>query len=139
MHTKLYRVLLLSLGFVSLALGILGIFLPLLPTTPFLLLSAWLFCRSSGKAYAWLISHKIVGGYIRSFREQKAIPLHAKIISVTMLSATMAYSIVCVVSIIWLKILLGAVACGVAVHILSYKTLRKEQAPSANKKEKAAA
>ena len=135
MRTNLVRLLLLSLGFVSLALGILGIFLPLLPTTPFLLLSAWLFYRSSSKAYAWLLNHKIVGNYIRSFREQKAIPLHAKIISVAMLSATMAYSIIYVASLIWLKILLGAIACGVAIHILSYKTLRKEQAPCANKRE----
>ncbi|MDR2626822.1 MAG: YbaN family protein, partial [Dysgonamonadaceae bacterium] len=57
----------ISFGFLSLALGILGIFLPLLPTTPFLLLSAFLFARSSQRLYNWLLNHRILGNYIRVF------------------------------------------------------------------------
>ena len=63
------------LGTVSLALGIIGIFLPLLPTTPFLLLTAALYFRGSPRLYQWLLNHKCLGPYIRSFRENKAIPL----------------------------------------------------------------
>ena len=60
------------LGTVSLALGIIGIFLPLLPTTPFLLLTAALYFRGSPRLYQWLLNHKCLGPYIRSFRENKA-------------------------------------------------------------------
>lgn len=66
------------LGTVSLALGIIGIFLPLLPTTPFLLLTAALYFRGSPRLYQWLLNHKCLGPYIRSFRENKAIPLQCQ-------------------------------------------------------------
>ena len=70
--------LLIALGFISLALAVVGVFIPLLPTTPFLLLSAGLFFRGSQKLYHWLTAHKIFGEYIRNFREHKAIPLSTK-------------------------------------------------------------
>ena len=63
------RYLLMVLGSVALALGVAGIFLPLLPTTPFLLLAAALYFRSSPQLYEWLLSHKHLGPYIRNFRE----------------------------------------------------------------------
>ena len=69
----------LFIGFLSLILGVIGIFLPVLPTTPFLLLSAALFFRSSPRAYDWLLTHKYLGPYIRSFREDRMIPLRAKL------------------------------------------------------------
>lgn len=81
------------LGTVSLALGIIGIFLPLLPTTPFLLLTAALYFRGSPRLYQWLLNHKCLGPYIRSFRENKAIPLRAKIISLLLMWGTMVYCI----------------------------------------------
>lgn len=72
------KTLYIALGTLSLALGILGIFLPLLPTTPFLLLTAALYFKSSPRLYNWLLNHKHLGPYIRNFRENKAIPLRAK-------------------------------------------------------------
>ena len=81
------------LGTVSLTLGIIGIFLPLLPTTPFLLLTAALYFRGSPRLYQWLLNHKCLGPYIRSFRENKAIPLRAKIISLLLMWGTMVYCI----------------------------------------------
>ena len=75
----------LFIGSLSLILGVIGIFLPILPTTPFLLLSAALFFRSSPRAYDWLLTHKYLGPYIRSFREDRMIPLRAKIISISLL------------------------------------------------------
>ena len=66
---------------ISLALGILGIFLPLLPTTPFLLLTAALYFKGSFRLYNWLLNHRYFGPYIRNYRENKAIPLRAKIVS----------------------------------------------------------
>ena len=77
------RYLLAAVGVLSLSIGIAGIFLPLVPTTPLLLLAAALFCRSSPKLYDWLLAHPVFGTYIRNYRENKAIPLKVKIVSIT--------------------------------------------------------
>lgn len=68
------KTLYIALGTLSLALGILGIFLPLLPTTPFLLLTAALYFKSSPRLYNWLLNQKHLGPYIRNFRENKSHP-----------------------------------------------------------------
>ncbi len=112
------------LGTVSLALGIIGIFLPLLPTTPFLLLTAALYFRGSPRLYQWLLNHKCLGPYIRNFRENKAIPLRAKIISLLLMWGTMVYCIFFLITLTEIKIVLFLVAVGVTWHILSFKTLR---------------
>ena len=109
------------LGTVSLALGIIGIFLPLLPTTPFLLLTAALYFRGSPRLYQWLLNHKCLGPYIRSFRENKAIPLRAKIISLLLMWGTMVYCIFFLIPLTEIKIALFLVAVGVTWHILSFK------------------
>ena len=119
------KVVYIILGSISLALGILGIFLPLLPTTLFLLLTAALYFRVSPELYYWLLNHKYLGPYIRNFRENKAIPLRAKIISITLLWATMSYCIFCAVPYLWVTIILFLIAAGVTYHILSFKTLKK--------------
>lgn len=75
----------IATGSLFLALRVIGIFLPVLPTTPFLLLAAALFFKGSPRIYNWLLEHKYLGPYIRSFREERAIPLRAKIISVALL------------------------------------------------------
>jgi uncharacterized membrane protein YbaN (DUF454 family) len=122
----LLKYLFIAIGFVSLGLGFLGIFVPLLPTTPFLLLSAVLFARSSKKLHSWLLNHKIFGKYIRNFLEEKTIPLRVKIYSISLLWTTILYAIFFVVEhTIWLQVLLLAVAVGVTIHILSYKTQKK--------------
>ena len=77
------------LGTLSLGLGILGIFLPLLPTTPFLLLTAALYFKGSPRLYQWLLNHKYFGTYIRNFREYKALPVRAKFISLLLMWGTM--------------------------------------------------
>ena len=79
---------LIFIGSISLLLGILGIFLPLLPTTPFLLLSAAAWVKASPRLYQWLISHRLFGEYIRNFREYRAIPLRVKICSVSSCGTT---------------------------------------------------
>jgi uncharacterized membrane protein YbaN (DUF454 family) len=111
-----------AFGLISLALGVGGIFLPLLPTTPFLLLSAWLFAKSSERWHRRLLQHKQLGGYIRQFQEDKSIPLRIKISSICMLWATILFSVIVAAKVWWLKILLLAIATGVSVHILSFKT-----------------
>lgn len=120
------KILYIILGTLSLALGILGIFLPLLPTTPFLLLTATLYFKSSPRLYNWLISQKHLGPYILQFREHKAIPLRAKVVSVSLVWLTLSYCIFFVAPYIWLKIILFFLAIGISWHILSFKTLRKK-------------
>lgn len=89
------KILLVVLGCISCVLGIVGIFVPLLPTTPFLLLSAALWVRSSPRLYGWLLAHPCFGEYVRNFRENRAIPLRAKIISLTSCGDAMLYCIFC--------------------------------------------
>lgn len=121
------KTLFVVLGALSLLLGLVGIFVPLLLTTPFLLLAAALWVRSSPRLYAWLLAHRRLGPYIRNFRENRAIPLRAKIYSVTLLWATLLYCIFFVVEEWWwAQLALLAVAVGVTWHILSFATLRKE-------------
>lgn len=111
------------LGSVSLGLGILGAFLPVLPTTPFLLLAATLYCKGSPRLYGWLIDHKYLGRYIRNFRENRAIPLHGKIASVSALWTTILLSAFLAVNAWWLRGVLICVAIAVTWHILSFNTL----------------
>ena len=114
--------LLTILGCVSLGLGILGIFLPVLPTTPFLLLSAALFLRSHLGLYQWLMNHPKLGPYIKNFLEHKAIPLHVKIVSVTFVWLTLLNCAVFVADHWALRLMFILIAVGVTIHILSYKT-----------------
>ena len=110
-----------------LVLGVVGIFVPLLPTTPFLLL-AWAFCRSSPRLYDRLLAHPCLGAYVRNFREYRAIPLRAKIISVTLIWATLLYCIFGVVRAWWwAQAGLLLLAVGLTWHILSYATLRRPE------------
>ena len=113
------------MGLVALGLGLMGMFLPLLPTTPFLLLAAALFFRSSPRLYAWLLGHRTLGPYIRNFREHKAIPLHTKIISVSLVWITLLYCAFGMGLPTWLSALLLLLAAAITWHILSYRTLKK--------------
>lgn len=98
------KVLLIVLGTISLSLGIIGISVPGLPTTPFLLLSATLYCKSSQKLYNWLINHKMLGKFIKTFREKRAIPLKTKIFSISLMWIMIFISVFVVLSNIHIQI-----------------------------------
>ncbi|WP_077104202.1 MULTISPECIES: YbaN family protein [Agrobacterium] len=85
------RILYLCLGWLMVATGIVGAFLPVLPTTPFLLIALWCFSKSSPKLEAWLLSHPRFGPSLRNWREKGAIPRRAKIAAVSLM--TMSYAI----------------------------------------------
>jgi uncharacterized membrane protein YbaN (DUF454 family) len=119
--------LLVIIGFVSLILGIIGIVVPLLPTTPFLLLSAGCFIRGSDRLYQWLMNSKLFGSYIRNYREHNAIPLRTKILAIGLLWITILYSTIFIVESIYIRILLAAIAVAVTIHISHFKTLDKRQ------------
>ena len=111
-------------GLIALGLGILGIFLPVLPTTPMLLLAAALFLRGNRNLYDWLLNHPKLGPYITNFLKHKSIPLRIKVISVAMLWATLLFCAIFVADHWAMSTLFIAIAAGVTIHILSYKTLR---------------
>ena len=112
------------LGWFFVALGAIGLFLPILPTTPFLLLASWLFLRSSPVAERWLLSHKTFGPMVRNFQIHKAIPRKTKVIVLLMMWGSILASVFFFVSILWVKILLIVIAILVSIHILHFKTLR---------------
>ena len=122
---KILKPIYIILGSISLALGTLGIFLPLLPTTPFYLLTAWLYMRGSKKMYDKVMSNKYFGTIVRDFQEDKSISLRTKIIVVSMIWGSILFSAFWVVSVWWLRILLLAIATGTTIHILSFRTKRK--------------
>lgn len=121
------KIILIILGAISLGLAIAGIFLPLLPTTPLLLLTAALWIKSSDRLYNWLINHPVLGEYIRNFRQYRAIPLKVKIYSVTLVWVTIGYCIFAVVDKWWwAQLLMTLLAAAITWHILSFKTLKKK-------------
>lgn len=118
--------LLMLAGMLAMAAGAVGVFVPVLPTTPFLLLSAACFFRSSDRFYRWLVGNKWLGMYIRNYRERRAITPRSKAAALILLWAGIGYS-ACKVDHWWLRVFLGAVAIGISVHLLRLKTLRMEQ------------
>ena len=103
-------------------LGIIGILLPVLPTTPFLLLAALCYAKSSSRLYNWLLNNRWFGKYITNLREGKGIPLSVKITVITLLWVTIGFSAIFVVHIVLVRIILILIAVGVSAHILSIRT-----------------
>lgn len=118
------RWILTILGLVSLGLGILGIFLPVLPTTPLLLLAAALFLRSHKGLYDWLMNHPKLGPYIQNFMIHKSIPLKIKVLSISLIWITLLNCAILVVDHWVLRLMFILLATAISAHILSYKTLR---------------
>ena len=125
MKNSVTKGILVVSGTFFLVLGIIGIFIPLLPTTPFLLLTAACYIRGSKKFYNRLIKNRWLGGYIKNYQEGKGIPLTVKIISIIFLWITIVFSTVIIVANIFIRIILIIIAIGVTVHILTIRNLEK--------------
>jgi len=121
--SKLKQILLISGGIACVAIGTLGIFLPVLPTTVFYLLAAAAFARSSDRLYNWIMNHPLIGRLIRNYHLYHAVPLQTKVVSVSFLWLTICASAIFAVESWWLRGLLFLIAVGVTWHILSIKTL----------------
>ena len=118
------RVLLIIVGWVSVLLGVMGIFLPVLPTTPFLLLAAACFVRTSPKFYQWLVEHPRLGKYIVYYLEGKGIPLRAKVYTIALMVITMSTTAY-FVPVTAVRILLPLVGVLVALYIVRQPTLER--------------
>ena len=110
------------IGSLSLALGIIGIFFPVLPTTPFLLLTSYFYLKSSKKLHDWLINHKVFGEYIYNYITYKGVKKKDKVKALSLLYLTLSISFY-LVDILHVRIFLVVVAIGVTIHILKLKTL----------------
>jgi len=119
------KYLLISLGFISLGLGVLGIILPLLPTTPFMLLSAFCFYKSSQRLHFWLLNHRVFGKFIRNYKENRAIESKTKWFTLIILWSTIGFSTYLFWRTVYIPILLIVVASLVSWHILRLKTMRE--------------
>lgn len=119
------KIILRIVGTISLILGIIGIALPILPTTPFLLLTAFCYLKSAPAWHKRLLESKHLGPYIKNFQENKCIPLRIKVYSISMLWLTTSISAIFFVSLWWVRALLFAIAVGVTIHILSYPSQPK--------------
>jgi uncharacterized membrane protein YbaN (DUF454 family) len=117
--SSLVRGLLIAAGSVCVLLGVLGIFLPLLPTTPFMLLAAACFARSSRRFHGWLLANPTIGPLIREWEQHRAIPRRTKLTAIALMSLTMAVSIVVFVEPLWLQWLLATCGVGLAIWMVS--------------------
>ncbi len=112
-------------GTLSLGLGIAGMFLPVLPTTPFLLLAAYCYLRSSKRLYDRLMSNRLLGGYIRNYLQYRAVSRNAKIASLAALWVSLSVSFA-VIGSAAVRLVLVLAGIGVTVHLLTLKTLPVE-------------
>lgn len=116
------RIVYVILGSLFLILGAIGIFIPLLPTTPFWLLTCWFYVRSSEALYNRAMNNRYFGSYIRNYMVDKAIPLRSKIISVSIMWLSAVLTSLFLIEYVWVKILLILISIGVTWHILSFPT-----------------
>lgn len=114
-------------GTLCVVLGIVGIFLPLLPTTPFLLLASACFARSSKRAHDWLLSHGVFGEYLRNYEAGRGIPARAKALALVMMWSSLAYA-AWRYDPLWLRLLLLAVGTGVSIYLLKLPTFAGQAA-----------
>jgi uncharacterized membrane protein YbaN (DUF454 family) len=116
-HSAWVRAFFIGAGTVALVLGLLGIFLPVLPTTPFVLLAAACYARGSRRFYEWLLAQPMFGPIVREWQQHRSIPYRTKLTAVVLMSLTLGTSIVFFVKPIWLKVALGVMGVGLAVWL----------------------
>jgi uncharacterized membrane protein YbaN (DUF454 family) len=120
---KLKKSLLVSSGTLALIIGVIGIFLPVLPTTPFLLLAAYCYARSSLKLYQALLDNRVFGTFLKNYMEGKGMNVSYKALMLVLLWLVMGATIAFATHSTVLRITLAVVATGVTIHILSLKTI----------------
>lgn len=119
------KILLNVIGSLAVVLAILGIFLPLLPTTPFLLLASACYVRGSERLHRWLLNNRLFGEYLRNIEQKRGMPLRGKIVTLALLWISIAYSAWSVRPVA-LKGMLLAIAVGVTILIVRMKTLKND-------------
>jgi uncharacterized membrane protein YbaN (DUF454 family) len=134
MSKRSRKTILVIAGTISACLGILGIFLPVLPTTPFLLIAAACYLRSSARLYRWLLNNHVFGLYIKNYLEGKGMLLYMKLFTISLLWISIGLTAWLTTENLGLRIFLACVAVGVTLHIILIKTLKKNVPPSTSSK-----
>ena len=125
MKSKLPRRLWIAAGTLFLVIGTVGIILPLLPTTPFLLVAAACYSRGSERLYKWLLGNRWFGKFIKDYLEKRAIPVKAKVLAISVIWLTIGASVFLAVHVLPVKIVLVVIAAGVTLYLLTRKTLKE--------------
>lgn len=124
---SLLRPFLLFVGWLAVVLAALGIFLPVLPTVPFLLLSLACFARSSEKLYSWLVNHNRLGSLVRPYLENEGLPPGVKAKAIGLIWLSIGTSVLFFVPLVWVKVMLLLIAIGVTGYILRMPVLESEE------------
>jgi hypothetical protein len=125
MSDKLKRQLLIIIGTICVVIGVIGIFIPILPTTPFLLLAAACYIRSSQKFYSWLMNNRLFGIYIRNYIEGRGMPIKIKVFTIVLLWVTIGISICVAAPNLIVKTILIIITIGVTLHIIFIKARKR--------------
>jgi uncharacterized membrane protein YbaN (DUF454 family) len=135
---RVVRVLLFIAGSISLFFGIIGIFLPVLPTTPFLLLTAACYMRSSERMYNWLLNNRWFGEYIKNYQAGRGIPLKTKIVAIAtmwimmfismffMLNTLVDRQLITPTILLIIRVVLLVIAIAVSIHLIRLPTFKKQ-------------
>jgi len=126
-RSRLLRGLFLILGTIALILGVLGIFLPLLPTTPFILLAAACYARGSRRFYEWLLAQRTFGPIVHEWQQHRAIPYKTKVTAVVLMSLTLGASILFFVKPMWLQAVLAIMGTVLAAWL--YRMPSRDRQP----------
>ena len=126
MHKEILRLIYILLGTIFLIIGSIGIIVPGLPTTPFLLLTAFFYIRSSRKLYDWLLNHKFLSKYIYDFVENKSMPLHSKIIAIGMMLVMVSISVIFFIETMIWKIIVSVLGIIGIVVVLNLPTTKNK-------------
>jgi hypothetical protein len=123
------RYALIAVGWTSVGIGVLGMAVPVLPTTCFLLLAGGCFAKSSPRASRWLYSNRLFGRYVKDYKEAKVIPLRVKGLSLAVLWATIGATVIAVPS--WLvRVPVLLIALIITMHVARTASRRLDVAPA---------
>ena len=123
---SLKKAIYLIVGSISLAAGLVGVFLPVIPTTPFILLSAGCFLRSSERLFQWVVSNETLGPTIQNYHEGKGITKNTKIRAIVMMWLTISLSVYFFITNTYLIALLYVIAIGVSVYLFKLPTVKEQ-------------
>jgi len=123
--SRLKKGLFVVAGTASLALGCVGMVLPILPTTPFLLLSAACYYKGSERMHRWMLNNRWFGSYIRNYKEGRGLPLKTKVFTLALLWTVICYSALAIVNMLIVQVVLLVIAVGVSFHIITLPTFRQ--------------
>ncbi len=121
------RYIFFTLGIIFATIGVIGIIIPMLPTTPLLVFSAFFLSKSSKKFHKWFLTNKYFGEYIRNYIEKKGMNIKSKIISISFLWITIGTTVIFSVDKLWVQLMLILTAIAVTVHLLMMKTLKNNR------------